>query len=122
MALSSSQWADLSVRKYVAWDAANVEVFPPHEEEDMKAVITLVNEMQQRQYDKARHCYGGTHARTQGIIKGKLVVPGDLPWHLKQSELFREAGEYPVACRYSSEPGDPGIDASASEPEDLKSD
>ncbi|KAI1390101.1 catalase-like domain-containing protein [Hypoxylon trugodes] len=108
--MTSNQWATLVSRKYVPWDAAGVEKIPPHEEEDMKAVIAQINEMQQRQYNKTRHCYGGTHARTQGIVKGRFVVPGDLPSHLKQSELFKEAGEYPVACRYSSEPGDPGLD------------
>ena len=51
----------------------------------------------------------GTHARTQGLVKGKLVVPDDLPKHLKQS-LFEHGGEYPVVARYSSEPGDPGLD------------
>lgn len=51
----------------------------------------------------------GTHARTQGLVKGKLVVPDDLPKHLKQS-LFEHGGEYQVVARYSSEPGDPGLD------------
>lgn len=49
------------------------------------------------------------HARTQGLVKGTLVVPDDLPRHLKQS-IFAHGGEYPVVCRYSSEPGDPGLD------------
>lgn len=51
----------------------------------------------------------GTHARTHGIVKGKLIVPDDLPKHLKQS-MFTKGGEYPVLCRYSTEPGDPGLD------------
>ncbi len=42
-------------------------------------------------------------------MKGLLVVKDDLPKHLKQS-MFEKAGEYPVVCRYSSEPGDPGLD------------
>ncbi|KAI1765285.1 hypothetical protein GGR53DRAFT_465475 [Hypoxylon sp. FL1150] len=109
------QWEDLASRKYVPWEAMGVEKISPDEEEDMKAVIAQINEMQRRQYNKTRHCFGGTHARTQGIVKGKFIIPGDLPTHLKQSELFREAGEHPVACRYSSEPGDPGLDAGPSE-------
>lgn len=51
----------------------------------------------------------GTHARTQGLVKGKLVVLDDLPKHLKQS-MFEHGGEYQVVARYSSEPGDPGLD------------
>ena len=52
----------------------------------------------------------GTHARTQGLVKGKFIVRDDLPAYLKQGELFANPGEYPVAARYSTEPGDPGLD------------
>lgn len=103
---------DLSNRKYILWDADGVEKVPPGEEEHIQAVIKQIDEIQKFQFNKARHCYGGTHARTQGVIVGKFVVPDDLPQHLKQSELFEKGGEYPVICRYSSEPGDPGLDAS----------
>ena len=58
-------------------------------------------------FNKTRHCFTGTHARTQGLIKGKLIVSDDLPKHLKQS-LFEERGEYDFVARYSSEPPDPG--------------
>ena len=51
----------------------------------------------------------GTHAKTQGVIQGKLIVPDDLPKHLKQS-MFEHGGEYEVLARYSSEPGEPGLD------------
>ena len=30
--------------------------------------------------------------------------------------MFEKAGEYQVVCRYSSEPGDPGLDVSAQKP------
>ena len=62
-------------------------------------------------FNKTRHGYTGTHARTQGIIKGKLIISDDLPKHLKQS-LFEKGGEYDVVARYSSEPPDPGLDVS----------
>jgi hypothetical protein len=55
----------------------------------------------------------GTHARTQGIVKATLVTEKNLPKHLKQS-MFAEEREWPVLCRYSSEPGDPGLDVSIS--------
>lgn len=58
----------------------------------------------------------GTHARTQGLVKGKLIVPDDLPKHLKQGELFEKGGEYPVVARYSTEPGDPGLDDRTAQP------
>jgi catalase len=43
-------------------------------------------------------------------VKGKFVVPDDLPSHLKQTELFSKGGEYDAVCRYSTEPSDPGLD------------
>lgn len=51
----------------------------------------------------------GTHARTHGVVKGTLKTEPNLPLHLRQS-LFAEEREWPVLCRYSTEPGDPGLD------------
>ncbi|KAF7508301.1 hypothetical protein GJ744_009446 [Endocarpon pusillum] len=41
--------------------------------------------------------------------KGRLRLRKDLSSHLKQS-MFADEREWPVLCRYSSEPGDPGSD------------
>lgn len=38
------------------------------------------------------------------------MVEDNLPQHLKQTELFQKGGNFPVACRYSTEPSDPGMD------------
>lgn len=116
--------AKLADRKYIRWDAEGVEKIPEDEEEDIKAVAEMINAIQKAQWNSHRHCYtgtspslasqtsskaaAGTHARTQGLVKGKLIVH-DNPAHLKQS-LFDHPAEYPVVCRYSSEPGDPGLD------------
>ncbi|KAG8533505.1 uncharacterized protein KY384_002291 [Bacidia gigantensis] len=100
---------DLSKRKYKHWQDEGVEKIPPDEEEDINAVAEQVNGMQRAQFNSHRHCYTGTHARTHGIVKGRLTVKDDLPPHLKQS-MFAHAAEYPAVCRYSSEPGDPGLD------------
>ena len=112
-------------RKYIHWQDEGVEKIPPNEAEDIQAVADQINAMQKAQYNSHRHCYtgwwgsiyiwsslirvAGTHARTQGIVKGLLIVPDDLPKHLKQS-MFEHGGEHAVVCRYSSEPGDPGLD------------
>ncbi|KAL8690212.1 MAG: hypothetical protein Q9218_004294 [Villophora microphyllina] len=93
---------------YIRWDAEGVEKTPENEEEDIKAVAEMINTIQKAQWNSHRHCYSGTHARTQGLVKGKLIVH-DNPTHLKQS-MFDHPAEYPVVCRYSSEPGDPGLD------------
>lgn len=46
------------------------------------------------------------------MVKGTLRTEPNLPDHLKQS-MFAEEREWPVLCRYSSEPGDPGLDVGA---------
>ena len=115
----------MAIRKYIHWQDEGVEKVPPNEAEDIRAVADMINNIQKAQYNMHRHCYSGayrpqvkrrpglwilgTHARTQGIVKGMLIVEDDLPKHLKQS-MFAHAGQYPVVCRYSSEPGDPGLD------------
>ncbi|EOD47921.1 putative catalase protein [Neofusicoccum parvum] len=101
---------DLARRNYVRWDADGVEQIPPNEAEDIQAVADMINKIQRTHFNNARHAFGGTHARTQGVVKGNFIVSDDLPKHLKQTELFEKGGEYPVVCRYSSEPGDPGLD------------
>ncbi|KAF2085960.1 heme-dependent catalase [Saccharata proteae CBS 121410] len=101
---------DLANRKYIRWDDKDVEVIPEGEQEDIQAVADMINEIQRAHWNNTRHCFSGTHARTQGVVKGKFIVDDDLPKHLKQTELFSKGGEYPVVCRYSSEPGDPGLD------------
>ncbi|KAI1259279.1 catalase-like domain-containing protein [Xylariaceae sp. FL1019] len=101
---------ELARRTYLRWDVEGVEQVSETEAEDIKRVIELINESQRRIFDQSRHCFGGTHARTQGLVKGKLVVSDGLPPYLQQTELFEKPGEFPVACRYSSEPGDPSLD------------
>lgn len=91
----------------------NLEKIPDGEADDINAVAEQLNDIQKAQYNVHRHCYSGTHARTQGIVKGKFIVADDLPQHLKQGELFAKGAEYDLVARYSTEPGDPSLDVSA---------
>lgn len=106
--------SDLTKRDYIKWDAAGVEDVPPDETEDIKATTDMFNGIQCHYSKLNGHCFGGTHARTQGIVKGKLTVSDDLPQHLKQTEIFRQGGEFDFIARYSSEPSDPKLDVSQS--------
>ncbi|RFU25050.1 hypothetical protein B7463_g11282, partial [Scytalidium lignicola] len=99
----------LEKRNYIRWDDPRVEKKPEGEDEDVKAVAEMINKIQRIQYNMHRHCYSGTHARTHGVVKGTLKTEPSLPPHLRQS-LFAEEREWPVLCRYSTEPGDPGLD------------
>lgn len=101
--------AELAKRQYLRWDSPGVEVIPPGEEDDIKAVAEQINTQQRQQFDNHRHVYTGTHCRTHGIVKGTFEVSANLPPHLRQGELFSKPAVYPAACRYSTEPGDPGM-------------
>lgn len=43
---------------------------------------------------------------------------GELPPHLAQS-MFSQPGKYPIAMRYSTEPGDPALDDRIAQPRGL---
>lgn len=98
-------------RSYIKY-SSDLEKIPAGEEDDIQAVAKQLTDIQRAQYNVHRHCFSGTHARTQGIVKGKFIVPNDLPQHLKQGEIFAKGREYPLAARYSTEPGDPSLDVS----------
>lgn len=96
-------------RPYIKY-SPSLEKVPDGEADEIKAVAKQFNDIQKAQFNVHRHCYTGTHARTQGIVRGKFTVPEDLPQHLKQGELFAKGSEYDVIARYSTEPGDPSLD------------
>jgi len=52
-----------------------------------------------------RHAYRPVHAKSHGVLVGKLEVAGGLPEHLAQG-LFAQPGTYPVVMRFSTNPGD----------------
>ncbi|KAK5151734.1 hypothetical protein LTR16_012648, partial [Cryomyces antarcticus] len=58
---------ELEGRNYIRWDSKGVESIPEGEQEDIQAVADMINDIQKAQYNSYRHCYSGTHARTQGI-------------------------------------------------------
>lgn len=103
--------ADLTKRNYLKWTAPGVESIPEGEAAEIQRVATQFNTIQKVMYDQHRHCYTGTHARTQGVVKGTFTVHPNLPPHLAQGELFDSGPqEFPLIARYSTEPGDPSMD------------
>ncbi|KAI4234332.1 MAG: hypothetical protein L6R40_006809 [Gallowayella cf. fulva] len=77
---------------YLPWDAQGVEQLVPDEEAKTHQVADIMNRMQRHNFDQS-----------QGIVKGTLTVPSDLPPHLAQG-LFAHPGSYPVCARYANEP------------------
>ena len=98
-ALSSAPLNDA----YLRWNAPGVEIPVENEEEKAKQIAATMNRMQEHNFDCHRRAFTGTHVKTQGLVKGTLTVPSDLPPHLQQG-LFASAGTYPVAARYANEP------------------
>ena len=88
---------------YLRWYAPGVERPVENEKEKMTEIGATMNRMQEYNFDQHRHAFRATHVKTQGIVKGILTVPADLPSHLKQG-LFARPGTYPVAARYANEP------------------
>ncbi|TGO67022.1 hypothetical protein BOTNAR_0049g00090 [Botryotinia narcissicola] len=115
--MGSIESEGLKSRNYIKWDASGVEVIPPNEQEDIQAIADQINAIQKAQFNAHRHCFGGTHARTQGLVKGELII-GDLPPHLAQS-MFSRPKTYPIVMRYSTEPGDPALDDRIPQPRGL---
>ncbi|EHY56171.1 hypothetical protein ABEF92_005439 [Exophiala dermatitidis] len=100
----------LEDRHYIRYDDPRVTSRPEGEEEDIKAVADMVNEIQKAPWNSHRHCYTGWDPRKNARhCEGYTEYRPNLPAHLKQS-MFAEEREWPVLCRYSSEPGDPGLD------------
>jgi hypothetical protein len=56
-------------------------------------------------YERHRHALRDAHAKSNGILKGELVVHDGLPAELAQG-IFAAARTYPVVARLSSAPGD----------------
>lgn len=100
-------------RNYTKY-SPDLEKIPNGEAGDILAVAKQINDVQRTQFSIHRRGFTGTHIRTQGIIRGKFIVPDNFPAHLKQGELFAQGGEYEVATRYSTEPSDVSIDLSTS--------
>lgn len=46
-------------RNYIRWDDPRVEQKPEGEDEDIKAVAEMINDIQRAQYNMHRHCYSG---------------------------------------------------------------
>lgn len=104
---------------YIRWDDPRVEHKDPQEDQYIQKACEQVNQIQQMQFENHHHCFGATHARTHAIVKGEMQVRPDLPTHLQQSLWSESNRKYPVMVRYSTEPGDPGLDDRMPQPRGL---
>lgn len=89
-------------KRFLRYDDPRIERVEDNEEEKINDIIASFHSMQEKNSEKHGHGLRGTHTKVQGIVKGTLTVPADLPPHLSQG-LFLYPGKYPVILRYASE-------------------
>ena len=75
------------------------------EAEIQQGLIDEILKISQTTYKDGGHAMRGVHAKSHGIVKGRLVVTEGLPPVLAQG-LFAKAGQYDVIMRFSTSPGD----------------
>jgi hypothetical protein len=83
----------------------SLEQLQPDEDTLTESILASMMRVNRHACDRHRHGLRDAHAKSHGIVKGELVIPADLPAHLRQG-LFARPGRYPVIVRFSTAPGD----------------
>ena len=82
-----------------------VEQLQPDEAENLGELSRLFRQVQERVLRKHGEARRGTHAKGTALLKGELVVAGDLPPELAQG-LFARAGRYEALVRLAQGPSE----------------
>lgn len=82
----------------------DLEVIGPDEDAVIAETVTRMTHLMQVAFEEHRHATSATHAKTHGVVTGRLEVLADLPPELAQG-LFAKPGAYEVVVRFASEPG-----------------
>ena len=80
----------------------------PVEEDEAQTAQDIAETMLRiagKTFEDGGHAIRSVHAKSHGLLKAELEVPGDLPPVLAQG-LFARAGRYPTLMRFSTIPGD----------------
>ena len=80
----------------------------PVEEDEAQTAQDIAETMLRisgKTFEEGGHAIRSVHAKSHGLLKAELEVPGDLPPVLAQG-LFARAGRYPTLMRFSTIPGD----------------
>jgi hypothetical protein len=95
----------------------DIEELEKGEAETEQGLIKQILKISETTFKDSGHAMRGVHAKSHGIVEGKLIVPAGLPPVLAQG-LFAKPGEYDVILRFSTSPGDI-LDDSVSTPRGL---
>ena len=95
----------------------DIEMLEPDEAETAAAIVDTLRSIMETTSADYGHAVRSVHAKSHGILRGELRVADVLPPELAQG-LFAHAATYPVALRFSTNPGDI-LDDSISVPRGL---
>ncbi len=84
---------------------SGVEVEQPGEKETIDQIVASMRRTNGHVFDKRRHAVRDAHAKSHGILKGRLSVHPPFYKELAQG-IFQPGREYPVVARLSSSHGD----------------
>jgi catalase len=105
-----------SVQSFVRY-SPDTEQPEEDEAQTTQALIETLRSISEQTLADGGHVLRSVHAKTHGILQGKIEVPPALPEYLAQG-LFARPGRYPVVTRLSTIPGDI-LDDSVSTPRGL---
>lgn len=84
---------------------ASLERIAPDEAETRAALLATMRSIVETTFRDYRHAVRSVHAKSYALLEGELTVPDGLPAELAQG-MFARPGTYPVALRFSTNPGD----------------
>ena len=96
---------------------ASMETPEENEAETNAGLIEQLGKISQTTFENSGHAIRSVHAKSHGVLRGKIEVLDKLPPALAQG-LFAKPGTFPVAMRFSTLPGDI-LDDSVSTPRGL---
>ena len=83
----------------------DIETIDDDERETHNKIIKVMTEGTHKAHEKYGHDVRISHAKAHALLKGQLLVHGDLPLELAQG-LFARQGTYDVLVRMASAPGE----------------
>lgn len=95
----------------------SVEHLEKDEAETAQQLRETMHKIREKTFEDGGRALRSVHAKSHGLLEGRLEVPGDLHPVLAQG-LFARPGRYPVVMRLSTIPGDL-LDDSVSTPRGL---
>ena len=81
------------------------EQIPDDEAQTSKELAQTLHDIMEKTFADEGHANRSVHAKAHGLLRGRVVVIGDLPPALAQG-AFARAGSYSAYLRFSTNPGD----------------